>query len=66
MRPIIEGKRVTAWEGLILVKDVKDVKVSTCSKSRTHEKTLLNIGKNIDNPDNPDGPPSANNLIKTW
>lgn len=46
-RPIIEGKRVTSWEGLILVKDVK---VSTCSKSRAHENTLLNKGKNIDNP----------------
>lgn len=54
-RPIIEGKRVTAWEGLNLVRDVKDVNVSVCIKSCTHGNTLLNKGKNINNPDNPDG-----------
>jgi len=53
-RPAVDGKRVTAWQGLKCVKDVKDVKVSNLfkrGKSDGSDSVNKILEKNIDNPD---------------
>jgi phage/plasmid-associated DNA primase len=67
-RPEVDGKRITAWQGVKCVKDVKDVNVSPLlkpseTKSNTHNKdngikVSLRYRNNIDIPDNPDGKPA--------
>jgi len=52
-RPIINGKRTTAWEGVKIAESVKDVNDFSSIKpnSAPVQENILNKEKNLDNPD---------------